>query len=109
MASGFGKALYSRLLHKSIRYHFVFVTPERDALIEMGNALASGLVRSVIQEEIPICDSQKAHSMMEDGHVTGKLVLIVNQKMCEQDNDLLDKRMVDITSSAVSPASISMS
>ena len=69
------------ILPKGIRYHFVLVYPEKQALEEAAKAIQNGIIRPVIQDRIPLSEAKRAHDLLEQGHVTGKLVLVVNDKL----------------------------
>ena len=81
MASGFCKSFLSNasLSFSLIKYHFVLVYPDVNALNEIADAMKKGLIRAIIQERIPIKDAKMAHTILEGGHVVGKLLLL-NEK-----------------------------
>ena len=80
VATGFMKQFYHNIFSK-IKYHFVFVVPNKSHLEEMTNHVNNGLVKCVIQEKMKLVDARRAHTILEDGHVTGKLVLVVNDRI----------------------------
>ena len=61
------------------RYQFVIVLPEREAVAEIVSNMANGKIRAVIQQQFPLHAAADAQKLLEEGHVTGKLVLVVNQ------------------------------
>lgn len=80
VASGFSKQFLSKMnVFSRVKYHFVFVKPEAAAIEEIGAAMSAGLIRAVTQEAIPLSDARRAHDLLESGHVTGKIALIVNE------------------------------
>lgn len=85
LITGFWHHFVSRVLYSvgrpGIQYHFVLVAPERDALLEVKDAVEKGLIRPVIQEMFPLQEASKAHTILESGHVTGKLILKVNDAL----------------------------
>lgn len=73
---GYAKQLYSQFLSTSnVKYHFIFVEPDAAALEETAAAMASGKIRAVIQQVLPLQDAWRAHELLEECHVTGKIVL----------------------------------
>lgn len=80
VASGFFKQFYHRIF-SNVKYHFVFVVPNKSYLEEMAEHVNNGLIKCVVQEKMSLMDVRRAHAILEDGHVTGKLVLIVNDEL----------------------------
>lgn len=68
-------------MHSGIGYHFVLVKPDKLALQVAADAMKEGKIRAVIQEVIPLEEAARAHRELENGHVTGKLVLCVNESI----------------------------
>jgi alcohol dehydrogenase len=69
------------LLPNGIRYHFVLVYSEKEALDEVSEAIRKGTIRPVVAERLPLNEAIKAHQLIEDGHTNGKIVLVVNEKL----------------------------
>jgi NADPH:quinone reductase-like Zn-dependent oxidoreductase len=65
----------------SIRYHFVLVVPDQAALQECATLMQNGKIRAVIEKRFPLAEASRAHELLEEGHVTGKLVLAVNSRV----------------------------
>lgn len=76
MVKGFVNSLISSISSSFIKYHFVLVYPELDALNEIADAMSKGLIKAVIQDRFPMRDASKAHTILEGGHVVGKLLLL---------------------------------
>ena len=76
MATGFTKTLMSSISFSFIKYIFVLVYPDADALNEIADAIKKGLIRPIIQERFSMKDAKKAHTILESGHVVGKLLLL---------------------------------
>jgi alcohol dehydrogenase len=64
-----------------IRYHFVLVVPDKSALEEVRQVVDRGLIVPVIQQRFPLAEAAAAQTMLEESHVTGKLVLVVNDQL----------------------------
>lgn len=56
---------------------YCFVQPDAAQLAELVAMVAAGTVRVELQESIPLAEAARAHEVLEDGHVRGKLVLTV--------------------------------
>ena len=56
---------------------YVFVRPESAQLTWLGGLAASGDLRVEIAREFPLAEAARAHRLLEEGHVRGKLVLTV--------------------------------
>ena len=80
IATGFAKAAWSRLAASSVQYHIVYVHPDGEALREIAQAMAEGKIFAVVQETLPLQEASRAHELLEKGHVTGKLVLLVQDE-----------------------------
>ena len=76
---GFLKQWCSRF--SNVSYHFVFVRPNKEVLDELREILALGIIKPVIQEVIPMDDVVRAHRLLEGGHVTGKIVLVIDDTL----------------------------
>ena len=76
---GFSKQFFSSC--SKVRYHFILVRPDRSALEEAAVAMRDEKIRAIIQEVIPLQDVVRAHRELESGHVTGKLVLSINESL----------------------------
>jgi len=84
-------ANHFNILPNGIRYYFILVVSEKPALEEVRQAIEKGTIKPVIQERIPLKEAVRAHTIQEDGHVAGKLVLVVNpdleSKVVAQDKE----------------------
>lgn len=81
LLNGFVRQLWTNIFPSGIRYHFVLVVPNQSSLEEVSQAINAGKVAPVIQERFPLEDAAKAQAVLEEGHVTGKLVLVVNDQL----------------------------
>jgi NADPH2:quinone reductase len=79
MAKGFSKSLMSKCGFSFIKYHFVLVHPDADALNEIAAAMKEGLIKAIVQQKFSMKDASEAHRVLEGGHVVGKLLLL-NEK-----------------------------
>jgi hypothetical protein len=73
-----------------INYHFILVSPEKDALLEVNQALKEGKIHPVIQQRFMMRDAAMAHLLIEQGHVVGKLLLINDNTDITNTNDTTD-------------------
>ena len=81
------KQFYSEYFSRTnVKYHFVFVHPDAAALEETAMAMSQGKIKAVIENSFPLKDAAQAHAVLEAGHVTGKLVLIINQDLLYNDD-----------------------
>ncbi len=80
MITGYSKQFMG--LFNGIRYHFILVHPDKDALMEMNDALRVGKVKPVIQSRFLIHEVVEAHRLIEQGHVAGKLILLNDEYHC---------------------------
>jgi hypothetical protein len=79
LISGFLKQAWSDLfISRGIKYHIIYVYPDGSAVREVAQAMEQGKIRAVIQETFPLDQAPRAHDLLEAGHVTGKLVLLVD-------------------------------
>eukprot|EP01031_Cornospumella_fuschlensis_P033078 gene33078-40013_t len=67
--------------YSPIHYHFVLVRPDREALEEVVPYIESGQIKPVVTQRFPMERVSEAHSLLESGHVQGKLVLEVNPNL----------------------------
>lgn len=81
LLNGFVRQTWSQWFPWGIRYHFVLVVPDKTSLIAVQQAVDAGLVAPVVQERLPLAEAAQAHTKLEEGHVTGKLVLVVNDQL----------------------------
>jgi len=70
---GFGAEQAAEL---GIRFEIVSVRPSAGDLGELLALVESGRLKVLVEETVPLADVAKAHELVEDGHVTGKVVLI---------------------------------
>ncbi|RYH31983.1 NADP-dependent oxidoreductase [archaeon] len=64
--------------YSPIHYHFVLVHPDREALEEVVPYLESGQIKPVVARRFAMEEVGEAHTLLEGGHVQGKLVLEIN-------------------------------
>jgi NADPH:quinone reductase-like Zn-dependent oxidoreductase len=65
-----------RVAHgKGIHPAFIMVRPDHAALAEIGKLLSEGALQIAIERVFPLSDAGAAHSLIETGHVRGRLVL----------------------------------
>lgn len=81
LVSGFFRQTWSHWFPHGIRYHFVLVVPDKRSLEEVAHAVEAGLITPVIQQRFPLSQAAAAQTLLEEGHVTGKLVLVVNDQL----------------------------
>jgi NADPH:quinone reductase-like Zn-dependent oxidoreductase len=60
---------------KGIHPAFIMVRPDNAALAEIGRVLSEGALQITIERVFPLNDAGAAHSLLETGHVRGRLVL----------------------------------
>jgi NADPH:quinone reductase-like Zn-dependent oxidoreductase len=77
-----------RGLFSSIKYHFVLVHPEREALRLIGEAVSHGSIRVNVQAVIPLDQAASAHDLQEDPQSSGKVVLSVDPAAVLQEQHL---------------------
>lgn len=76
---GYLKGICSRFFGR-IKYHFILVRPEKEALVEFALAMKENKIRAVVQEVFPMQKVREAHELLESGHVTGKLSLCIQSQ-----------------------------
>jgi len=59
--------------------HYHYVRPDRAELDELAGMVAGGRLRVELQETFPLEEAARAHEVLEDGHVRGKIALTVSQ------------------------------
>lgn len=57
---------------------YVFVRPHGEQLESLGGLADAGRLRVEVAREFPLAEAAEAHSLLEKGHVRGKLVLTVD-------------------------------
>ncbi|NYH76689.1 NADPH:quinone reductase-like Zn-dependent oxidoreductase [Actinopolyspora biskrensis] len=57
--------------------HYVFVRPDAGELNWLGGLIDRGELRVEVQRSFPLHEAARAHELLEEGHVRGKLVLTV--------------------------------
>lgn len=77
-----------RGLFSSIKYHFVLVHPEREALRLIGEAVSHGSIRVNVQAVIPLDQAASAHDLQEDPQSSGKVVISVDPVTVLQEQHL---------------------
>jgi NADPH:quinone reductase-like Zn-dependent oxidoreductase len=65
----------ARARQRHINYSYVFVTPDGNMLREIGGFCEQGLLRPVIDKVFPFQKCLEAMELLENGHVTGKIVI----------------------------------
>ncbi len=73
---GYLRSMFSIL--GKVRYHFVLVYPESDALQETKQAIIDGQIRPIIHQKFPLSEASVAHQLLEERHTKGKIILINN-------------------------------
>ena len=63
---------------KNATIHTLFMERNRDRLDQLANLVNEGRLKPVVGKTLPLADAARAHEMVEGGHVTGKVVLVVN-------------------------------
>jgi NADPH:quinone reductase-like Zn-dependent oxidoreductase len=58
--------------------HYHYVRPDRAELDELAGMVAGARLRVELQETFPLEEVARAHEVLEDGHVRGKIVLTVS-------------------------------
>ncbi len=76
MLEGYSKQMMGSF--SGIRYHFILVHPDQTVLEEVKVAMEEGKIRPVVQQYFQFSEAFQAHDMIEEGHVSGKLVLLPN-------------------------------
>lgn len=87
MLVGYFREWY-RGLFSSIKYHFVLVHPEREALRVIGEAISHGSIRVNMHAVIPLEQAARAHDLQVDPHSSGKVVLSVDPEAVLQEQPL---------------------
>ena len=70
-----GSVVDTEVLNQGGRY--VFVRPDTSQLNWLGELVDTGRLRVDLQQTFPLEQAVKAHELLEEGHVRGKLVLTV--------------------------------
>jgi NADPH:quinone reductase-like Zn-dependent oxidoreductase len=58
--------------------HLVFLTPNADRLARLGSLTARGLLKTVVEQTLPLEQADEAHRLIEAGGRTGKIVLVTS-------------------------------
>ncbi|WP_316520090.1 NADP-dependent oxidoreductase [Kitasatospora brasiliensis] len=61
---------------RGIRYTPMLVEHDHTGMTAIADLAAKGVLRAHVQEVIPLSEAARAHTLGEEGHVTGKLVLV---------------------------------
>ena len=66
-----------------IRYHHVIVHTNTEDLDYLAVLLKTGQIRPIVQKELKFTTEgiRMGHQLLEDGHVVGKLVMVVNENL----------------------------
>ena len=59
-----------------IRWEVVSVRPSTADLTELVKLVDAGRLTVHVDQTVPLAEAAKAHELLADGHVTGKLVLV---------------------------------
>ncbi len=62
---------------KNATIHTLFMERNRERLDRLANLVSAGKLRAVVGKTLPLDDAARAHEMVEEGHVGGKVVLAV--------------------------------
>jgi NADPH:quinone reductase-like Zn-dependent oxidoreductase len=60
---------------RDIKAAFTFVRPQQSALERIAKLMASGALRLVIDRVFPLGEADQAHTLVESGHVRGRVLL----------------------------------
>lgn len=60
------------------QYSYVIVMPDRDSLEEVVRMVEQNEVRAVVDRIYPMAESAAAHRYVEEGHVKGKVVILID-------------------------------
>ncbi|MEO9824641.1 MAG: zinc-binding dehydrogenase, partial [Paracoccaceae bacterium] len=58
--------------------HLVFLTPSVDRLARLGSLTARGLLKTVVEQTLPLEQAADAHRIIEASGRTGKIVLVTS-------------------------------
>jgi NADPH:quinone reductase-like Zn-dependent oxidoreductase len=61
--------------HRGLRTGYTYVGPDAEALADIARRLASGALRIEVERAFPLAQVAQAHTIGEQGHVRGRLVL----------------------------------
>ena len=64
---------------KNLTIHSVFMTRERQRLIELTNQIDEGRLKPLIEQVLPLEQVRKAHERLGSGHGTGKIILQISK------------------------------
>lgn len=67
-----------KAVRRGVRAGYVYVSPDREALTEIARYLAEGRLRIAIDHVLPLDDVVRAHTIGEQGHVRGRIILDVH-------------------------------
>ncbi|MCP4629583.1 MAG: NADP-dependent oxidoreductase [bacterium] len=62
---------------KNATIHTLFMERNRERLDRLANLVSAGKLKAVVGKTLPLDDAARAHEMVEEGHVGGKVVLAV--------------------------------
>jgi NADPH:quinone reductase-like Zn-dependent oxidoreductase len=71
------------LLDSNLTLHGILVRPERTRLLALGELVASGRLRPIVEQVLPLEEAALAHHRLETGHGQGKIVLAVREEKVE--------------------------
>ncbi len=78
--NGYLKSFFRNTLNlSSIKYHYVFVHPDKEALLAVSRALEESKITVHLHEILPLSEGKRAIEILESGNVSGKIVLLVDE------------------------------
>jgi NADPH:quinone reductase-like Zn-dependent oxidoreductase len=60
---------------KGVRVAFAYVAPDRPSLARISELMAAGTLRIAIDRVFPLAEAAAAHTLIESGHVRGRILL----------------------------------
>jgi NADPH2:quinone reductase len=72
------------LLDLNLTLHGILVRPEQRRLEALDRLVSSGALRPIIDQVLPLEEAEQAHRLLESGHGSGKIVLVVREQKHDQ-------------------------
>ena len=69
------EAAVKKLKMQGIKASYLFVSPNAEQLSKIAKMIENGSLRTSIFASFPLAEAARAHELMEQGHVVGKIVL----------------------------------